>query len=198
MQVINKQEFEQSQPSILKELEQSIFIYPTDSIYGLGCDATNKKLVQKVREIKNSTLQPFSVIAPSKQWVYDNCEVKEKAKEWVEKLGTLLNINGEPQTFSLILPLKNKKAVAQNVLQGRTTIGVRIPAHWFSKAVDKMNVPIITTSANPTGGDFMTSLEDLHEKVRTNADFCIYDGEKKGKPSALIHFEQESFNMLKR
>ena len=117
MRVVNKAEFEQSKHSLLKELKKNVFIYPTDSIYGIGCDATNPELVQKVRELKNSTTQPFSVIAPNKEWIHNNCEVSEEAKDWVEQLGNDITINDEPKAVSLILKLKNPKAVAINVLQ---------------------------------------------------------------------------------
>ena len=49
-----------------------IFIYPTDTIYGLGCDALNEKSVEKIKEIKKRDKdKPLSVIAPSKKWIFD-------------------------------------------------------------------------------------------------------------------------------
>ena len=192
MRVLSKEELEQHKHSMLKELKQSVFIYPTDSIYGIGCDATNPTLVEKVRELKNSTLQPFSVIAPSKEWVYEHCDVTEKAKEWVEQLGGPVIIDGKPCAVSLVLKLKNKEAVASNVLQGKDTLSVRIPDHWFSSYVSKLGAPIVTTSANPTGGEFMTSLDDLHPRLKAGVTHCIYEGEKKGSPSTLVHLDQET------
>ena len=198
MRVLNKEEFEQEKPKLLKQLRQSVFLYPTDSIYGIGCDATNPDLVQKVREAKNSTLQPFSVIAPSKEWVYDHCEVPPHAKEWVDQLGSLIEIDGDPKAVSLILNLKDKDAMAPNVLQGKDTLSVRMPAHWFSDAVAEMGVPVITTSANPTGGDFMTSMENLHPRVKQYVDYCIYEGEKTGNPSTLVHLDKDEIDIKKR
>lgn len=198
MRVLNKDELEQEKHSLLKELKQTVFIYPTDSIYGIGCDATNPKLVEKVRELKNSTLQPFSVIAPSKAWVYENCDVNQQAKEWVEKLGGLISINEKEYAVSLVLNLKNKDAVASNILQGKNTLSVRIPDHWFAKYVEELGVPIVTTSANPTGGDVMTSLQDLHPRVRAGVTHCIYEGEKAGNPSTLIHLDRKDVEINPR
>ncbi|MBN1275808.1 Sua5/YciO/YrdC/YwlC family protein [Candidatus Woesearchaeota archaeon] len=198
MRVLNKTEFEQQQRTLLKELKNNVFIYPTDSIYGIGCDATNHELVEKVRELKNSTLQPFSIIAPSKEWVRKHCDVTPQAEEWVEQLGRLIDIDGERRAVSLILKLKNKKAVAHNVNPGKDTISVRIPDHWFASVVNKLGVPVITTSANPTGGDFMTSLEDLHPRIKRGVQYCIYEGEKKGNPSTLVHLDQEEVKVKKR
>ncbi|MFP4524584.1 MAG: L-threonylcarbamoyladenylate synthase [Candidatus Woesearchaeota archaeon] len=198
MRVLNKEELEQDKPKILKSLKKSVFIYPTDSIYGLGCDATNPDLVQQVREAKNSTLQPFSVIAPSKEWILEHCEVPPHAKDWVDQLGSLVEIDGEPKAVSLILKLKNKDAVAPNVTQGKETLSVRIPDHWFSDVVAEMGIPVITTSANPTGGDFMTNKDNLHPRVKKHAEYCIYEGEKEGNPSTLVHLHQEAVDIKQR
>ena len=55
-----------------KKLKEGIFIIPTDTVYGLSCNAKSPKLVENLRKIKKSK-QPFSVIAPSKKWIYENC-----------------------------------------------------------------------------------------------------------------------------
>ncbi len=192
MKILNRVEFEQAEHTMLKELKKEVFIYPTDSIYGIGCDATNPLLVSKVRELKNSNTQPFSVIAPSKEWVRENCIIPPHAEKWVDKLGSLVTIDGELKAVSLILNLKNRNAVAPNVLQGFTSISVRMPDHWFTAFVGKLQVPIVTTSANPTGGNFMTKIENLHERVEAGVKYCIYEGEKHGSPSTLINLAGET------
>jgi L-threonylcarbamoyladenylate synthase len=198
MRILSKEELEQNPRSLVKELKEQVFIYPTDSIYGIGCDATNQELVQKVRELKNSTIQPFSIIPPNKEWVYDNCEISHQAKEWIEKLGTQPLIEGKEQPFSIILKLKNKQALAHNVLQGKDTVSIRIPDHWFSYYIQKMSVPIITTSANPTGGNFMTNIDDLHERIKTSIELCVYEGEKKGHPSTLVFCHEDPITVEHR
>lgn len=192
MRAYNKEEFEQHEHTLKKELKKEVFIYPTDSIYGIGCDATNAELVQKVRDLKNSTTQPFSVIAPSKEWIHKYCEVEGEAKEWVDKLGRDIEIEGKKKAVSLVLPLKDKTAVAPNVLQGVKSLSVRMPNHWFTKVAGEIGIPIVTTSANPTGGNIMTSLEDLHEKIKNNVNICIYEGPIKGSPSTLIRLDKKN------
>jgi len=188
--IINKEEFLKSKRKYLNKLKGNIFIYPTDSIYGIGCDATKEKLVQKIRELKKSNLQPFSIIAPSKEWVYQNCVVGEKEKKYVEKLGKYITINGQKHRFTLILKLKNNKSIAKNVNHGKNTVGVRIPNNWFSEVVKELNIPIITTSANVTGEDFMTSLDNLNENIKKSVEIIIHEGEKKGKPSTIINLSE--------
>ena len=195
MVVINKDEFAESKRRYMKLLKKTVFIYPTDSIYGLGCDATNRELVDKVRRLKKSNIQPFIVIAPSKKWIYDNCIVGPKQAKYVEKLGGKLNMDGEDYAFTVILRLKNKSAVAKNVTCGLDTIGVRIPAHWFSKVISELGFPVVTTSANAIGEDFMTNLDNLNDRLKRNVDLIIYEGELESTPSTLIHAEDLKENI---
>jgi len=189
MKVLNKDEFMNSENLMVRRLRDSIFIYPTDTIYGIGCDATNEELVNTIRIAKNRFDMPFSVIAPSKEWIEKNCAIDETAKSWIEKL---------PGPYTLILRLKNKDAVAENVNFGSDSLGVRIPNNWFSEVVTKMDVPIITTSANVAGHDFMTSLDDLDPVFREYVDYVIEQGELKGKPSTLIFLNKSKVEVKKR
>jgi len=152
----------------LRKLKNSVFIYPTDTIYGIGCDARKGKLVKRIRRIKERDKKPFSVIAPSKKWILDNCKADRKL---LKKL---------PGPYTLIFDLK-KEAVAKEVSSG--SLGVRIPRHWISSIVKKLGFPIVTTSVNITGKKPMNNLEDFK---KLKVDFILYEGVKKGKPSTVI------------
>ena len=108
---------------------------------------------------------------------------------WVEKL---------PGPYTLIFKLTNKKAVHPLVNAGQPTIGVRIPKHWFSEVVAKLNFPVITTSVNVTGEEPMRSIDDLDERIRSKLDFIIYEGEKKGRPSTLVKLIEPKPEIIKR
>jgi len=183
MEVLTKEEVELRKQELAEKIfKGAIFIHPTDTIYGLGCNALLSEAVKKIRELKGMRERPFSVIAPSKTWIEVNCVVSEKAAKWLEKL---------PGPYTLILPLKNQKAVAREVNNGVGTLGVRIPKHWISEFVSFLGFPVITTSVNKAGASFMTSLEDLDHDIKSHVDFIIYDGELFGKPSTIIHLEEE-------
>jgi tRNA threonylcarbamoyl adenosine modification protein (Sua5/YciO/YrdC/YwlC family) len=189
MIVINFDEYNLNRKTILKEVQNSVFVYPTDTIYGIGCSALNEKLVNKIRKLKQSS-QPFSVIVPNKEWIYENCTVTE---EWIRKL---------PGPYTLLLKLKNKKAVAKNVhnydLNGDVILGVRMPNHWFLAISYSLKLPIVTTSANVTSQNFMTSLEDLDSTIRNGVDYVFYEGPKKGNPSTIVHLAGEKAKVLPR
>ena len=187
VRVITKEELKLN-PILLEELKKGVFIYPTDTIYGIGCDATNEHLVQRVREIKNRHEQPFSVIIPNKNMIFENCNAEEPSREWIDKL---------PGPYTLIFSVK-KHFLARNVNPNNHTAGIRIPNHWFTEFVKQMKVPVVTTSVNRSGEDFMTSLDDLNPEIRKSVDFIIEDGALKGKPSTVVHLEQESVEIKER
>ncbi len=190
MKTLSKEEVIAQKEMLAKEIfDGAVFIHPTDTIYGLGCDATNDKAVEKIREIKDRFEMPFSVIAPSKEWIIENCEITKEAEEWLEKL---------PGPYTLILKLKNKSAVSEKTNMGMDTLGIRIPEHWLSRLVAMLGVPCITTSANKVGDNFMTSLDNLDSSIKSKVDFIIYEGELQGNPSQLVHLEDGGAVVQKR
>lgn len=163
-----------------------VVIYPTDTIYGIGCNATNSKSVKKVRLIKKRDSKPFSIIAPSKEWILKNCEVK---KEWLKVL---------PGPYTLILNLKNNSCISKSVNDSKKTLGVRIPDHWIKDIVKSLNFPIVSTSANTSGKKPMTSLKDLEPNILSKVDFIFFEGEKSGSPSTIIDYTSGEKKVIKR
>ena len=191
MQTLSKEELRLRTEEIFDKIrEGKLFIHPTDTIYGVGCDATNPDAVDKVREIKRRPkTSAMSIMAPSKEWIKKNCEITKEAEGWLRKL---------PGPYTLILKLKNKKAVAENLHPGLDSVGVRMPDHWIMDFVERINVPIITTSANISGKSFMTRMSNLDNDLKGGIDFVIYEGEKKGKPSTLVHLEGKGVKVKER
>lgn len=190
MQTLTKEEAFLKKLSLKKKIEDgSVFIHPTDTIYGLGADARNEKAVTKIRDLKHRFDKPFSVIAPSKEWILENCEIDDRTQEWIDKL---------PGPYTLIIKLKNKHAINYEVNKGMDTIGVRIPDHWISEFVEQLGFPTVTTSANIIGKQFMTEIDNLDPEIRKGVDFIIYEGEKEGRPSNLIRLDKEEFEIRER
>jgi tRNA threonylcarbamoyl adenosine modification protein (Sua5/YciO/YrdC/YwlC family) len=147
-----------------------VFIYPTDTIYGIGCDATNKEATDRIRKIKG-TDKLWSVIAPGKKWVKEHCNPGDE----LDKL---------PGPFTFIynsdisLPCRN----------GLFTTAIRIPDHQFSELVKASGVPFITTSVNKSGEDPITSVDQLSPNFLDQVDIIIDAGEIEGKPSTVIDY----------
>lgn len=184
MRALTFEEYNLEKDNIIQSvLDGAVFIHPTDTIYGIGCNAQNSNSVKKIRELKSRVKNPFSVIAPSIEWIRENCVVSEEGEEWLEKL---------PGPYTLIFKLKNEKCIAKDVNAGLNTLGVRIPKHWIAKAVAEAEVPVVTTSVNKSGQDYMTSLDDLDESIKNSIDFVLYEGEKEGRPSKIVDLTEKT------
>lgn len=150
-----------------------IFIYPTDTIYGLGCDATNKQAVEKIKEIKKRDNKPLSIITPSKEWIKDNLIVDCKLEKYL------------PGSYTLILKKKNPDFLQW--VSNTDSLGVRIPANKFTKIIQASGVPFITTSVNLSGEPFAVTLDEISKEIKDKVDIIIEAGEfLSGKPSTLI------------
>lgn len=161
---------------ILKAIrEGKVIIYPTDTIYGIGCDAKNTDSVLKIREMKQRDLEkPFSVIAQSKRWILSNFDVNES---YIDKL---------PGPFTFIIRAKKGKLVSNHVAKDSSTLGVRIPDHPFTRIVQKSNTPFVTTSVNVSGEKPVTEVSRIPNKIAKRVDIIIDAGRLDNKPSTVI------------
>jgi len=188
MKIFTQDEIHLNKEVILEVMEGgAIFIHPTDTIYGIGCNALDENFVNEVREIKGRPDAPFSVIAPGKDWIKKNCKINKEGEKWLKKL---------PGPYTLILKMKSN--IAKNVAPGMDTLGVRIPDHWFSKVVEELGIPVVTTSANKSGGDFMTTLDNLDDEIKPKLEFVVYEGEKHGRPSKIVDLTGKEVRVKER
>jgi len=155
-------------------LKGKIFVYPTDTIYGIGCDATNDKSVLKIRKIKHRDKKPFSIIAPSKKWILENFEVKHK--DFLKKL---------PGPFTFVMKLKNNSTISKHVSY-TDKVGVRIPNNSFTRRVQKVGKPFVTTSVNISGEPHLINPSKLKSGISEQIDLLIDEGTLSGKPSTVI------------
>jgi len=178
MRIITKDEFFLHIDEFEKKVKEgAVFVYPTDTIYGIGCDATNNESVERIRELKDRSSAPFSIIAPSLEWIRENCRIPPDANEWLKKL---------PGPYTLILALKKLHCVAPSVTKDGKTLGVRMPKHWIRAMVRKLNIPLVTTSVNKTGKSFMRSIDDMDNDIKARVHFIIDEGPLEHNPSNII------------
>ncbi|MBT4447021.1 threonylcarbamoyl-AMP synthase [archaeon] len=180
MEILTKRDFTLRKRELQRKImEGAIFIYPTDTIYGIGCNALNSAAIQKIRKIKQRPNSAFSIWAPNKEWIQNNCDTSsELATEYLDKL---------PGPYTLILLQKKGHHLPEIINPAKNSLGVRIPHHYLSNFFHEMEIPIITTSVNKSGERFMTTLETLDPDIQAQVNFIIYDGEIKNKPSKIIN-----------
>ena len=153
-----------------------IIVYPTDTLYGLGCDAANKKAVEKIYSLKSRDKgKPLSILVSDYAMLLEYCTVSS-AQERI--LHALL-----PGPYTFILPLRKPIPAATGA-----TVGIRVPEHFFMRQASReLNAPIVTTSANVSGEKDAAELKDVDSAVASGADLII-DGGKclYGKGSTVI------------
>ena len=151
-----------------------LLVYPTDTVWGMGCDPSNQKAVDKLFEVKGKKQNGVSVMFSNKKQIYDTCITKGKAKKIIEEF--------LPGPVTLIL--KSKKEFANGVMRDGN-LGVRIPLNKTSIELAK-ETPVITTSVNLHGHKIADSLDEAKSIYGSN---CVYlDGEKpKGIESTIIN-----------
>ena len=162
----------------------AVFIYPTDTVYGFGCNAEDKDAVERIRWIKQ-TDHPFSVIAPSKKWIKNKLDIKHP--QYLKKL---------PGPYTLIFKKKRNSYLSST--NNGNSLGVRIPNHPFSKIVSEFGRPFITTSANKTKQPTFISPKEIPDKTLRQIDFIIDAGTLSGKPSTVFDLTGEEPNILRQ
>lgn len=155
-----------------------VFVYPTDTVYGIGCDATNEKAVRRIVEIKDRDAgKPLSVAF---------CDVNQMLGYVSASAAEKREIAGKlPGPYTFII---TNKSLPKVVTAGFETVGARVPDYApILRLIKAAGVPIITTSANISGKPPACSVDEVPESVLKKVDFAL-DGGKccSGKPSTVI------------
>ena len=145
-----------------------IIVYPTDTVYGIGCDATNGEAVDRLRKIKRIEKdKQLSVMVGDYSTIEFYCETGI----W-EDIAVKKYLPG-PYTFIL----KKQRDIHASYSD---KLGIRIPDNEFCQLLaQRFGRPIITTSANPTGQPAPTKFEDIDRKVLEEVDLAIDGGKTK-------------------
>tara|TARA_B100001027_G_C16238941_1_gene318376 strand:- start:94 stop:669 length:576 start_codon:yes stop_codon:yes gene_type:complete len=164
--------------------EGEIIVYPTDTVWGIGCDPFNQKAVDRLFKVKGKKENGVSILIKSKDLVSEYCNVNSKNLKIVEKLF--------PGPVTLIM--KSKVKFAKGVTRDGN-IAVRVPNNDTAISLVENN-PIITTSANKHGRNIAKSLDEAR-KIFGNS--CIYvEGEQpKGIESTIINLTKNSPKILR-
>lgn len=162
-----------------KLLAGGVVIYPTDTIYGLGCDAFSKDAIQRVSNIKKREgNKPFSFICGSVAQISEFAFVSN----WAYKLMNRLL----PGPYTFILEAR-KTNLPKKMLGKRNTVGVRIPDNVIcQKLVEMIGRPLVTTSVNITGDEPMDDVAQIPEDQASQIDMAISVGPLRSEPSTIV------------
>lgn len=155
------------------------FIYPTDTIWGLGCDATNKVAVEKVYKIKNRPDSKSLIIL-----VDGMAMLKKYVRTVPERIEKFLDTASRPTTVIY----KHPKGLAPNVVAADDTVAIRIVQNDFCEAlIREFGKPIVSTSANFSGAPSPSNFDEIDPLLLKQADYIVnLPAIKSGKTASQI------------
>ncbi|MFB6088268.1 MAG: L-threonylcarbamoyladenylate synthase [Candidatus Aenigmatarchaeota archaeon] len=180
------------QKAVATLIKGGIIAYPTDTIYGLGCDAMNMDSVKRLFKIKKrSPLDPISISLPQISEISRFAHVNNKDfMNQLEKYDLL------PGPVTLIL--KKRDHVPDILTAGKDTIGVRIPGHRVTRSLSEdLGGPITTTSANISSEEPASTYDDLSEEIVEKVDYVLEGNCKYKKPSTVLDLTGEEVEILR-
>jgi len=142
-----------------------LILYPTDTIWGIGCDATNKEAVEKIFKLKGRSEEKSLIVlidSPNKLPSYVN-EIPEVAYDLIEYAENPMTI-----IYS------NAKNLAKNAIANDGSIGIRIVKHTFcEQLLQRFRKPIISTSANLSGQPSPSCFNEISEEIKEGVDYVV-------------------------
>jgi L-threonylcarbamoyladenylate synthase len=173
-------------------LEGNVIAFPTETVYGLGAIATNRKAIENIYKIKNRPLHnPLIAHFSSIKLIEKEAILNENAIKLAEVFW--------PGPLTIILKRKMQSIIASNALSGLDTIAVRIPSHEIALAIlNGLELPIVAPSANPSS--YLSPSNALHvEKSLGEKIKYIIDGGNTmvGLESTIIDLSSEKPTLLR-
>lgn len=161
-----------------------VILYPTDTVWGLGCDATNAEAVKRIFEIKKRADHKSMLVlldTPAKLQNYVS-EIPDMAWELIE-------LTTKPLT--IIYP--GAKNLAENLVAEDGSIGIRITSEFFSKALcQQFRKPIVSTSANISGMPNARCFNEISNEIKSAVDYTVQFRQNETElppPSTIIKLD---------
>ena len=163
-----------------------IILYPTDTVWGIGCDATNPDAVSKIFALKQrAESKSMIVLVDSPQ------RVQAYVRELSDVAFDLLDLADKPLT----LILDEAKNLAPNLVAADGSIGIRVTSEKFSHELcARFNKPVVSTSANISGQPTPAIFSEISQEIRDGVDFIVnfrQDDTRRAKPSSIIKLKND-------
>lgn len=158
-----------------------VILYPTDTIWGIGCDATNETAVRRIYEIKNREDSKSMLV------LMENIGLLERYVDEVPEIAwDLVEISTTPLT--VIYP--NAKNLAKNLIAPDGSVGIRFTKEAFTtQLLQRFRRPLVSTSANVSGEKSPAFFDEISEEIKSQVDFIVeyrQDDRTPAQPSSII------------
>jgi L-threonylcarbamoyladenylate synthase len=183
--------FNQELTKTLKVIQrENIILYPTDTVWGLGCDATSFEAVSKIYQLKNrEESKSLIVLVSSFNMLKKYVAVSAKVKEIIRQ-------SKKPTTIIY----NNPKGLAKNTIATDTTIAIRIVRDDFCrKLIKRFGKPIVSTSANSSGDQTPKSFLEISKPIREGVDYIVnlHQNKRCAKSSTILKIEGNKILVLR-
>ncbi len=170
-----------------------IILYPTDTVWGIGCDATNPEAVAKIYALKGSEDKKSMLVL---------CNNANMVVRYVNRAPAIAFEVMEMSEKPLTAILPGAVGLAPNIIPEQKTLGVRIPDHEFcQKLLYRFGRPIVSTSANISGEPSPIRFNEIDREILEGVDYVVhprFEGKPTRKPSSIIAFgEDNSINIIR-
>lgn len=171
----------------------AIIIYPTDTVYAMGCDIYQNRAVERLSELKGVKVKKnnFSILCSDIKEITDYAKVSNQAFKVMKK--------AFPGPYTFLLPATNK--LPRTLQTNRKTIGIRVPDHPICQALVRgLGNPIITTSVKDDVDDILEYPNEIDIIVHQNllkADYIIDGGWSGITPSTVIDATSDEFEVIR-
>ena len=158
-----------------------IILYPTDTIWGIGCDATNEEAVRRVYELKRRIDNKAVLVLTD-----SSAKLNMYVSEVPDIAWDLIEVTDTPLTIIY----SQAKNLASNLLGEDGSIGIRVTNEEFSrKLCERFRKPIVSTSANISGEPSPANFQEISEEIKKGVDYIVnyrQEDMSKAKPSHII------------
>jgi len=166
-----------------------VIIYPTDTVYGIGCDIFNHGALERIFSIKNDgSTKLFSFVCANLKDIANYAKVSDYAYKSMKRL--------LPGPYTFILPAA--KLVPKKLWSNRRTVGIRVPNHSITlKLVEELGHPIISTSVTNRKGEIIFDPFDIKNIFNLQVDLMLASGNLAGNPSSVIDLSLEEPEIIR-
>lgn len=170
-----------------------IIIYPTDTVWGIGCDATNPDAVQKIYDLKGSVNKKGMIVL-----LDEPLSVGRYIRRVPDVAWDLMELSDKPLT----LILDGAVGVAPNLIPEEGSLAIRVANHDFCRnVVRRLRRPLVSTSANFSGEPTPTTFYEISDELKSRVDLVVAP-EVEGEPtrsasSIMILHEDGSFKIIR-
>lgn len=158
-----------------------IILYPTDTVWGIGCDATNAEAVKRVYDIKKRDDSKALICL-----VDSEARLSRYVRDIADVTWNLIELATQPLT----IVFDNAMGLAPNLLAEDGSVGIRITKEEFSKELCfRFQKPIVSTSANISGQPTPKTFDEISDEIKNSVDYVVKysrQSKEKHKPSSII------------